>query len=62
MVTYKLHLEEDKDFLRNELKIIEKIAAEAKVKLAQISQDKDDLQSKYNNLLAVHKNKKIKDS
>jgi hypothetical protein len=62
MITYKLHLEEDKAFLSDELKIIEKIAAEAKVKLAQISQDKDDLQSKYNNLLAVHKNKKIKDS
>lgn len=36
MVTYKLQYEEDNSYLREELKITEKIAAESKVKLAQI--------------------------
>lgn len=62
MITYKLQYEEDNSYLKEELKIAEGIAAESKVKLASISQDKDYFQQKYKNLLSLHKNKKSKDN
>ncbi|EAR98475.1 hypothetical protein TTHERM_00292020 (macronuclear) [Tetrahymena thermophila SB210] len=62
MVTYKLQYEEDSSYLKEELKIAEKIAAESKVKLAQIMQDKDYFQQQYKVILAKYKQKKNQES
>lgn len=41
MITYKLQYEEDNNFLKEELRITERIAAESKVQVASLAQDKD---------------------
>lgn len=62
MITYKLHYAEDSSFLREELRIAERIATESKVAIASLAEDKEYFHEKYKSLISYCKNNKYKEA